>query len=234
MWLLPTISRPEKCAAVLKRLIDHGCSTPGCVVVEGDGEGYTDLPLPKDWKVIFTKDYTNKKLGSIGTFNFAFNFMPEEPWYGLMGDDEFLMPDSPADWDRRLIMETGKWDIAHGWENLNFGKRAQGYCCIGGDLVRAVGYLGVPACWHNFGVDCMWEWLSAPRAFGGGECLQNILVPEIKIEHTHYKLGTADRDSCYQNADEKFEQDKIAFTKWQAEEMEEIARRVSRWRRMYG
>lgn len=227
VWILPTISRPRQTAEVLRRIIEHGCSTPGYVVVEGDGEGYGHLPMPQNWGVIFTRHFTDKKLGAIGTFNFAFNLFPNEPWYGFMSDDEFLMPESALDWDERLVNAAGRWDIAHGWESLNQGKRGMhGYPCIGGDLVRAVGYLGVSTCWHSFGIDSMWEWLTAPRSFGGGDCCRSYYVPEVKIEHRHYRLGTAENDQCYKNADDHFEEDRVAFAEWQKNEMQKIGERV--------
>ena len=165
-------------------------------------------------------------MGAIGALNAVLKLYPDEPWYGFIADDEVLLADSPKDWDLRLIERAGRWDIAHGWEDWHSGTRCQGYVVLGGDLVRAVGFLGVPSCFHNFGFDCAWEWLAANPAFGGGGCCRIHLVPEVRVSHKHHKLGKSDNDACYQLADSKFDGDRELFWSWVKHELPVIAKRV--------
>lgn len=223
MWIVPTLSRPKQCAEVLRRICEIGYTSKGILVNNGDyHDWWMSGVIPQDWGIYCPE----KNLGALGALNNIFKKYPNEPFYGFIADDEFLMPDSPSDWDQRLIAAAGKWDIAHGLDDMHQGKRMQGYVCIGGDLARAVGYLALPTCWHWYGLDNMWEWLSAPTQFGGGGAFQMKLVPEIKVEHRHFYVGKAPMDNCYALGESKSEEDRLAFIKWQQEEMPAIAERI--------
>ena len=222
MWIMPTLSRPQQCAEVLSRITSIGHSTPGVVFVNGPDNGYLNFIegyLPRGWVVVFHP--TN--IGCIGALNEVFRLYPDEPWYGFIGDDEFLMVDSTYAWDTLLVASAGEWDVSHGWEDFNQGNRAQGYVCIGGNLVRQLGYLAIPSCWHWFGFDCMYEWLSAHMAYGGGGCLRLKLVPEVRVEHRHAYAGKSPLDACYELGRSRSEEDRNIFWGWVTKEMPAIA-----------
>lgn len=215
------MSRPRQCADVLSRLR----GSKGIVFINGTGYLWsyrTALDLPSGWNLILS----GANIGCIGALNEVFRLYPDEPWYGFIGDDEFLLPESLPDWSERLIKAAGSWDVSHGWDNWNHGKRAQGYVCIGGKLARAVGYLGILGCWHHFGFDCMWEWLAAMKEFGGGGAIKNILVPEVRVEHRHYKLDMAVKYECYSYADDSFEKDREEFWRWITKDMPGVVKRI--------
>ena len=227
MFIMPTMNRPKQAADVLDSIASCYAQPPGMIWVNGyqhldeyEQEIGIKRRLPKNWH--FTASSYN--LGCIGVLNEVFKRYPNEPWYGFWADDEYLLPESPHDWSDRLIEAAGSWNIAHAYENWNQGNRAQGAVIIGGKLARAIGYLGVKECWHNFGFDCMLEWLSGPyEVFGGGNCCKLICVPEVKIRHLRAEGKT---DDCYKLAESTFEKDREAFWKWRVNEMPKVVERV--------
>jgi hypothetical protein len=107
MWLLPTYKRPGACAAVLGQINKVGCSTDGLVFVNGaEGEwrlNYSQMlaaHLPPGWTAHFNTD----NIGCDAAMNWCFKHYPDEPFYGLICDDEYVY--TPG-WDRRLIAEGG-------------------------------------------------------------------------------------------------------------------------------
>lgn len=225
MWIIPTMSRPKQCAEVLSRINNVGCSTKGTVFVNGLEyvEDYKRLlVLPNKWRVI----YHPENVGCLAALNHIFELEKDAAFFGFLSDDEILLEDSPPDWDKRLIEAAGNWNAAHGWETVNDGKRLQGYVVLGGDLVRAVGYLAVKECRHNFGFDSMWEWLLGARHFGGGGAGKITLVPEVRVEHRHASWRTAPDDDCYKLGYSTFEEDRKRFVDWQRGDMPLAAERI--------
>ena len=223
MWILPTLSRPKQCAAVLGSLAKAGPSN-GVVFLQGTSllwEYQNACVLPDGWTWVVSQE----NIGAIGALNKVFEMHPSEPWYGFWGDDEFLA-EAPLCWQSLLASTAGDWNLAHGYENWNHGRRFQGGALIGGELARAVGYLAVPNLWHGFGFDCAWEWLCAPRSRGGGGVARNILVPEIKVDHRHWMLDENRKDECYQAALDQHEKDKNKFWDWVTMELPIVAERV--------
>ena len=219
------MSRPKQCAEVLSRIRETGCSTPGIVFINGKQDTvneYHTMELPEGW----LKFQSDENLGCIGALNKVFELYPNEDWYGFIGDDEILLPDNPQDWDQRLINAAGDWNVSHGWEDLNQGKRAQGYLCIGGKLARAIGYLAIPQCWHWYGLDCMYEWLGANPGYGGGGAIQVKLVPEVRVTHRHAYAGKAPLDECYRLGESRNEEDRKKFWDWIKNEMPSVVERI--------
>lgn len=229
MWILPTMSRPEQCAEVLRRIREIGCSTKGVVFVNGLSlsDAYNSAigsDLPEGWRIEFWPE----NIGCIGALNKCFELWPNEPFYGFLGDDEFLMEGNPSDWDLRLVNAAGSWDFSHGLDDVNRGMRAQGYLCIGGELVRALGYMAIPTGWHWFMLDCMYEWLAGRAAFGGAFVCKNILVPDVKIEHRHPYWDKAPMDSCYELGASRKEEDRKIFVDWLRKELPLVAERIKK------
>ena len=214
-WILPTLSRPQQCAAVLDRMRETGCSTPGIVVLNGD-QGFSGA-MPEGWSIIVP----DKNLGALGALNKVFELYPNEDFYGFIGDDEFVETDG---WDKKLIDAAGAWNFSHGIDSLHGGKRAQGYLCIGGKLARAVGYLALPEAHHWYGLDSMWEALAQ-----AGAC-ENICVEEVKIEHRHPRGGKAEWDSCYELGKKNKDIDFQVYAHWLRHKLRETVERVKKAR----
>lgn len=223
VWVMPTWNRPKQCAEALERIRYLGCRSKGIVFVNGASSQYLKIKehAPSNWEVRFS----GENIGCLAALNAVFKEFPDEPWYGFQADDEMLSSESPIDWEEQLIKAAGDWKIAHGFEDWNLGKRCQGYPVLGGKLVRAVGYLALPGCFHSFGFDSMWEWLSGPPAFGGGGVHNIVCLPEIKIEHARAKPDLV-IDECHKLADDMLEKDRQPFWDWCMNDLKPTAERV--------
>lgn len=128
-----------------------------------------------------------------------------------LGDDH--RPRTPG-WDRRLIAAIeslgGAPGIAYG-NDLYQGPALPTAWVVSADLVRAVGWMMLPACQHMY-VD------NAVLALG--QALGRILYcPDVVIEHLHPAAGKAALDDSYRetNSAERYAADRQAFTRWQRE-----------------
>lgn len=213
MFILPTISRPEQCARVIAAMQFMGCTTPLRVVVNGTDPDYKKW-LNERWlaELPFVREvvYSDTNLGALGTLNRVFKEFPDEPFYGFIADDEFI---ETPNFDKRLIEAAGDWNVSHGNIGPNvkgeYGKRAQGFLCIGGKLARAVGYLAIPECFHWYGLDDLWERLAEAKACG------RVYLEDIIIEHKHpYMNKEVKADECNALAESRVGYDRAAYVKW--------------------
>lgn len=213
MWIIPTMSRPDNAHEIIKRIRENGCKSKIIVFVNGESHAKEYEIALRDFSGDnFLVYYSKENIGCIAALNKVFSWgKSDEPFYGAIFDDEFLEEGNPDD----IVSAAGDWNIAHGHENWHDGKRFQGYCVIGGELARAVGYLAVPECWHHFGFDCAWEWICTQAAFGGAGVSGNILVDSVRVDrHT---------DGA---ASDSFEDDRKKFTEWQHGDLQMIGDRV--------
>jgi len=199
MWLLPTYNRPEGCKRTLQSLIDTGCTTPGVVVVNGNLDGYEDLPLPTSWMV----HVTDSNLGSCGAMRWAFNQYPHEDFYGYISDDETAHTEG---WDQLLIEAAGEFYVAHGNNGVTSKDNTIGFCTIGGDLVRKVGWWAPENLWHWY-FNAYWEVIAK-------RCDIRKFCKDVEIVERHYKLNTAEFDETYRLGEEKNEADQLLFLEW--------------------
>ena len=220
VWILPTLNRPQQCASVVRGVKENGATTKGIVFVNGKelAQEYWDIVCPETpdgWIM----DIREKNVGALGALNAVLEDYPEEPWYGFIGDDEFVAAEG---FDVKLISAAGSWNVSHGDDGVHAGSRAQGYVVVGGDLARAVGYLALPGCWHWYGFDEMWETLAA-----NGAC-KKIFVPEVKVEHKHPYFGSGEMDGCYELGASCKDIDFQYFAHWLRHGMKEVVERVSK------
>lgn len=217
-WILPTHGRPEKCAAVLQRIKDIGCETPGVVIVNGgDIEAYKRLvtpQLPAQWALSSVP--TN--LGCCPLLN-IYNFTHRnEPWYGLICDDEFV--ETPG-WDLRLVAAAGSRFVANANDRWQSERRVHACPVIGGELARAVGMLTIPGTWHWAGFDCFWETICERfqlRRF----------CPDVFVEHRHPLNRKATMDETARLASSRALQDMRRFHNWHAHDWPRLAARLVR------
>ncbi len=212
-WFLPTYRRPKECAAVIRCIMAVGCSTPGVVIVNGldDVEEYKKIKLPKDWQMIFLP----QNIGCCGAMNWAFRNYPNESFYGLLCDDEFIYS---AGWDKTLIAAAGTKYIAHANDQWQSSKRQHLFVTFGGDLIRFIGFWALPGLWHWFHDDVF-------------ENLSNGLptskfCKDVMGEHKHYLAGKAKKDDTYKSGESRNGQDHMIFQRWMATEYPLLKRRL--------
>src|SRR6266568_860331 len=220
MWILPTVSRPKNVVELLKQASALDKSE-GIVFVNGKehAEEYINLVagnLPEGWEMRFN----DVNIGMIGALNLLFKEYPNEPYYGLLGDDEFV---HTKDWNRKLTEAAGQWNISHANEGWQSSQRIHSFTCIGGSLARSVGYLAIPACWHWYGVDTMWEAIN-----------QHIPIrrfcEDVKTEHRHFLNHKAVKDECYALGESRVKEDGVAWEESIKNEMLLVIERIRKVR----
>lgn len=121
MIILPSRGRPT----ALQRFFDQGKpQVVGTVILDaGDSQKYDKVVYPDHWRVIILQRQPICQI-----FNQIFEFFPDEPFYGLMGDD--IVPETSG-WDLKLKEAAGSKYIAWGDDGIN---QKPTHPFIGGDL----------------------------------------------------------------------------------------------------
>lgn len=135
---------------------------------------------------------------------------PDPPrWLASLGDDH--RPRTPG-WDRLLtaaIEDMPGPGIAYG-NDLFQGAGLPTAWVVSAELVRAVGWMMLPACEHLYVDRAV---LELGRAAG-----RIAYRPDVVIEHLHPVAGKADWDASYRasNSPERYSGDGRAFEAWRA------------------
>lgn len=199
MWVLATRSRPDSCRRFIQSWLDTSASTPVLVRLDQcdpELDRLTNLDWPQNFELKI-----GPRLGLSGSINELFELYSNESWYGILADD--LLPRTQT-WDRALIESCGNWSISYA---NDLGSRDwPTHPCVGGDLVRAIGWFGFPHCRHYF-TDTVWKYL--------GEQLGNIYrLDHVIVEHLHYSVGKSQHDTVYQESNIYWKSDKQAYKQW--------------------
>lgn len=211
MWVLATRSRPDSCRRFIQAWIQTQATS--AVYVRLD-ECDPELPALKDlpWPNTFILEVGARR-GLSASMNELFEHYPNEPWYGMLADD--LLPQT-AKWDQDLIDACGSWNISYA---NDLGSRDwPTHPCVGGELVRAIGWFGFPPCRHYF-TDTVWKYL--------GEHLDNIhRLNNVIVEHLHYSVGKSEHDTVYQQSNTHWQHDKQAYGQWCRQQGPELVERL--------
>lgn len=201
MWVLPTRSRPENCKRFIEAWHKSQASTPVYVRLDScDPE--LDVLLNLAWPSEFQVVVGNRDAITLSS-NEIFVKYPSEPWYGFLGDD--FVPETTK-WDLALIDRAGDKNISYPNDLANRKKRLPTLPCVGGDLVRAVGWFSFPHTRHYF-IDTAWQFI--------GERLGRIhRMDNIIVEHMHPANEKSDMDVIYREAKSKMAGDREAFDHW--------------------
>lgn len=144
---------------------------------------YLDQEWPESWSIEIVDCRGNGP-----TYNEMLRRYPHEPQYGFLADDAIL--DVPG-MLRKLEDAAGTWNISY----PNDGRWREHNCtmpCIGGDLVRAVGYLSPPQFIH-WAIDNVWHAI-------GSKLGALRYLPQLTYTHLHPLNGTAEDDDTYRSA----------------------------------
>ncbi len=196
MWLLPSLGRPKEAWEVAKL-------APDVEIVlrlhrqDPALQDYLKYDWPKGWRIVVGKI---AKLRDC--FNSAFAKYPDEAFYGFIADD--IRPMSEG-WAEKLVTAAGQNMVAY----PDDGYRGEDLCthpCIGGDLVRAVGWWCLPTVEHSY-FDTVWMLLAM-----GTDRLR--YVPEAKLEHRHPMASKGVDDDTYEVGQESYLRDREAYHVW--------------------
>lgn len=140
---------------------------PGRVLIDEDDRGtYAGMQLPRNWDWMI-----GERAGLVEIQNRAWRSFPDEPWYAVCGDD---LRFTPPGWDSILSTAAGRHHVAWADDGVKRDRLCTAYF-VGGDLVRAMGWLAHPAFGHLY-ADTVW-WEIATR--GGLARYQ----PQVKMRH---------------------------------------------------
>jgi hypothetical protein len=212
MWIFATRNRLANCQRFIQQW--HATQASSLVYVRLDEcdpalSELKQLPWPKEFLVV-----VGPRIRLRGAMEEMYHRFPNESWYGLMADD--FVPQT-MHWDQQLIERAVPNDIAYG---NDIHEKANRMChfCIGGDLVRFVGFFGLPGVDH-FGTDYIWERIHHA-------CNRRNKLMDVIIEHAHYNFGQSEFDQTYKESQALKAQDKAAYRAWMANNLDSLLLRI--------
>lgn len=210
MWILTSMGRPERIRAVVDSY-DWTDATVLLVLAEDDKTlpRYLAQQWPASWRI-----ETVPMRGNGPTYNEILHRYPDEKFYGFLADDALLdTPGMLAD----LEYAAGDWQVAYANDG-HHGPALATMPCLGGNLVRTVGYLA-PANLVHWAIDNIWT------TIGDKGGLLNYR-PQARYTHLNPVWGTAVDDKTYQQARiNSFGYESI-FRAWSINDLPQILNRV--------
>lgn len=196
MWILPSLGRPERAARVAEAAPD----APILLRLHwGDQrlDDYQSVMWPKAWKVSI-----QKRQSLADSLNWALERYPKERSYGFLADDTIPSPDG---WWERLEEAADRRYIAYPNDGVH-GKDLCTHHCVGGDLMRLVGWWALPGLVHSF-LDTVWFTI-------GYNTKLLRYVPEVLFDHAHPVNSGAEMDETYRFGQSHFKKDAEVFSRW--------------------
>jgi hypothetical protein len=151
--------------------------------------------------------------------------LPRYRAFASLGDDHIPRTEG---WDEVLlegIDRMGGIGIAYG-NDLFMGPNLPTAAVISADIVSALGWMCEPSLHHMYADNV---WADVGRAAG---CLA--YVPDVVIEHVHFRAGKTPVDQVYATAESWTEADKAAYLRWREQRMERDVMRVRLRKAMRG
>ncbi len=158
---------------------------------------YRKIDYPPWWLI-----HAGEPVGLGGVYKWVFKTFPNLDYYGFLGDD--LIPRTKY-WDKELIEAAGASDISYG-DDGNWGEKLATHPCLGGELVRHMGWLSYPGLKKLF-IDTVWMTI--------GVTLGKLhYLPDVKLEHMHYLFGKGEHDETYGDQAKYFAHDQDYYGKF--------------------
>ncbi len=203
MFILPSRGRPHNLRRFLDAALDTDQQARTLVYLDEDdpalGE-YRKINYPHWWVV-----HVGQPVGLGGVYKWVFETFPDLDYYGFLGDD--LIPQTKH-WDEKLIDAAGVGGISYG-DDGHWGELLATHPCIGGELVRHMGWLCYPGLKKLF-IDTVWHTIGAKLG-------RLHYLPDVKLEHMHYLFGKAEHDETYGDQAKDFAYDQDYYRKFTRE-----------------
>ena len=217
LTVCPSRGRPDRLTEMVESFYKTSSKSDLLVIGDEDDpkiQGYRNVREHfADMKLWETKLTNNS-----ARFNKAFEVYPDYEYYHITNDDVIYKTEG---WDITFIeMLDTRPGIAFGDDKIHDGK-----CCtfpvISGDIVRALGWLQLPALIHGLYGDNMWLII--------GKMLRSIYYfPAVVTEHMHPMVDKAEMDETYHTTNSKamYGVDHEAFMNWCAKDALNDIKRV--------
>lgn len=200
MWILATRTRTSSCERFIQGWRQSLASTPVYVRLDNDDPELEKL-LALPWPDTFTI-HVGAREGLRAAMEEMYHAYPNEAWYGILADD--LVPQT-AEWDQQLIACAGTNKISYP-NDLGRKTKLPTHPCVGGDLVRAQGWFGLPVVRH-YCVDSVYRYI-------GDELGIKHRMDNVIVEHVHYSEKKTERDGLYRETSRFKESDDKAYAAW--------------------
>ena len=200
MWILATRNRVLNCQRFIQGWIESHASTPVYVRLDDCDPFVNDLrslPWPTEFSV-----HVGPRQGLRAAREEMFHAYPNEPWYGILADD--LIPRTIA-WDRLLVERAGSRQISYP-NDMGRKTKLPTHPCVGGDLVRAQGWFGLPVVRH-YCVDSVYRYI-------GDQLGIKHRLDDVIVEHAHSSEKKSERDGLYRETSRYKESDDTAYSSW--------------------
>jgi len=182
-WVCPTFGRPDRLEELARSWVKCQRQTRLYVRLWTGDPMYLEYKKRKWPKQLVFYDSDAKGCGE--ALNDFFQRHPDEPWYGWVADDIVLRTPGGCELLQGLAEP---FFIAYPNDCVQ-RHRIPTHYCIGGDLVREVGWLALPGLEHGF-IDNVWGTLGRSSGLLRYE-------PRVIFQHKHFLTGQADYDEVY-------------------------------------
>lgn len=209
------MGRPKLCNAVFDRMKFHRVTTPGVLVVNGplQADEYLKIELPDNWQLQLLPE----NIGMMAALTKVFTEFPNEPWYGIATDNEYVYTDH---FDQILVKAAGSYGISHGNDGVkNKPITIHTYAIYGGELLRLIGYWPIPGTFHAFSD---WAWQLIGTTF-------NLIFPcdDVITQHKDIAYGRADVDETHITAQSHAARDFELYEQWKEFEWPQLRKRLA-------
>jgi hypothetical protein len=209
--IVPTRHRPGNVAQLIGAfLATRRAATNLLLVTDGDDTSYAGLAVaPPVFITVQPRGTCTEKINAA-----AARYAWTVPHLMFMGDDHLPRTDG---WDKALL---GALSARPGlaWpEDLDRPGWPQA-CAISSPIVTALGWMALPQL-HHYYVDNVWADLATGAGIGH-------YLPDVIVEHMHYRRTGEPRDSIYAAAEAHSGVDYLTYSRWQAERRTEDVARV--------
>jgi hypothetical protein len=200
MFILPSRSRPNFILEFIECCKNTNFSSPITILVDDDDpriDEYKAINYPKNWIVL----YNESAQPVIKNNNWLKDNMHHD-FYGVLADD--LRPKT-IDWDKKLVEVAKNNQIAYPNDTIQCEKLCT-HSVIGGDLIRATGWIGNPELIHFYGDDV---WMHIGRQTNKLHYLGDVIC-----QHLHPSVGTREADEISLGLEKNFAEDYQIYTRW--------------------
>jgi hypothetical protein len=200
MFVLCTRDRPHLLLEFIECWHNTKASSPVTVLIDDNDpkiDQYKAIEYPKNWTVLY-----NKSAKPIIKINNWFQDNMHHDFYGNLADD--LRPKT-VEWDKKLIEVAKNNQIAYPNDTIQCEKLCT-HPVIGGDLVRATGWLFNTELIHFYGDDV---WMHI-----GTQTNKLHYLGDVICQHLHHSVGTRKADETSANLDKSFATDRQIYTNW--------------------
>jgi hypothetical protein len=173
MFILPSRGRPEEYGRFVVNYHLTKMTSPVLVCVDEDDPRLKDYQRIRGSMNIKLRVGPRQHIGPL--MNEVFNEHPNEPWYGLMADD--VIPPPYTRWDQVLVHYAGSTNLSFPDDGV-YHEVIATHPIIGGEAVRAMGFIAYPGMNHYF-IDTWWSEVMR----GLNRCYY---IPDFKLDHDQH------------------------------------------------